>query len=80
MFGKRQYMKFRGEMEKKKAKKWENWGQMRFYEKYGYFKIYGEISNIKKDMGNIENKNFGIFCNLAKYGKVKKAKRKWKNI
>ena len=28
MFGKRQYMKFRGEMEKKKVKKWENWGQI----------------------------------------------------
>ena len=38
MFGKRQYMKFRGEMEKKKAKIWGNWGQMRLYEKYGFFK------------------------------------------
>ena len=53
---------------------------MALYEKYGYFEIYGEISIIKKDMGNIEYKNFGIFCNLCHIWKSEKSKEKWKNI
>ena len=80
MFGERQHMKFRGEMKKKKAKKCGKWGQMRLYENMDISKFMGKLALLKKIWETLKIRTLEYFVIFAKYGKVKKAKRKWKNI